>query len=301
MRRASLTLVGVTLSWGTIPLIVRNVELDGLSMAALRLAIAALALGAVIFWRRRAGLDAARPALLSRHRGACVGVAVVLAVHWASLFLAFKRAPVSTVILIVYLAPVGVAAVAPRFLGERHGSRTIGALGLALAGLALVTLPSVGRTSGAGLACAAVAAVSFVAFVIISKPLAEEYGGLRTAFLEFAGAAFVLLPFVLAVTPPASWELSVGDWGWLLVLGLVHTGLLVALYLGALAVLPATQTGILGYLEPVSAVVLSWLFLDEALTATTAVGGALIVLAGVLVVLAAPAVTPTEVPARVPG
>lgn len=297
MRRAYLTLVGVTLTWGTVPLIVRHVELSGLAIAAARLVVAAAGLGAVVVWRARQGADAGLPRLLERHRAATVALGVILAVHWASLFLAFKRAPVSTVILIVYLAPVGVAAVAPRVLGEHHGRRTLAALAIAVAGLGLVTVPAVEDTSTSGLLLAGLAAITFVAIVVLSKPIAETYGGLRTAFVEFAGASLVLLP-VLALT---SWDgVSAGDGGWLLVLGLFHTGVLVALYLGALAQVPATHTGILGYLEPVSAVVLSWRFLDEPLTATTVAGGALIVVAGVLVVLAAPTPSSLEVPAHVP-
>ena len=52
------------------------------------------------------------PRLLSVLPWHCVAAAVILAFHWLALFAAYKRAPAGTVILLVYLAPVGIAAVA---------------------------------------------------------------------------------------------------------------------------------------------------------------------------------------------
>src|SRR5205814_2048552 len=75
-------------------------------------------------------------------------------------------------------------------------------------------------------------------------------------------------------------------WVWVVVLGLVHTAAGASLYLAALSEVPATHAAILGYLEPAGAVVCGWLVLGEHLAAGELVGGALIVLAGWLVVRA---------------
>lgn len=299
MRRAQLTLVAVTLSWGYVPVIVvRLEELPGLAIAAARVAIAAVGLGLVIALRHWRGLDKAVPRPWSHRPVAACTTGALLAVHWAALFAAYQRAPISTVILIVYLAPVGVAAVAPWALDEHHGTWTLVALAVAVAGLALVVGPGARDAGASGLALAALAAVTFVALVVVSKPLAQFYGGLRTAFIEFSGAAILLVPFAWS----ARWSaLSATEWRSLLVLGLFHTGLLVAAYLGALARVPATHVGILGYLEPVSAVVLSWHFLEQGIALTTLMGGGLIVAAGVVVVRSASSVPLPEVSARAPG
>ena len=84
-------------------------------------------------------------------------------------------------------------------------------------------------------------------------------------------------------------------------LGLVHTGATVAAYLYALARVPATNAGIMGYIEPVSAVFFSWWQLHEPLRWTSVAGGALIVVAGIAVVLSSRPVPPLEVPTHVPG
>jgi drug/metabolite transporter (DMT)-like permease len=208
---------------------------------------------------------------------------VILAVHWIALFAAYKRAPAGTVILIVYLAPVGIAALAPKLLGEHVGARTLLALAAAAAGFGLVAGPAVESSSAAGLVLALLAAATFVALVLVSKPLAVIYGGLALAFMEMAGAGLVLVPVAMTV----GWGSPHTEWGWLVVLGLVHTALGTGLYLGALGRVPATHVGILGYLEPASVVVCGWLVLGQRPGLATVVGGLLILVAGVLVVGAA--------------
>lgn len=288
MRRPELTLAAVCSGWGTIPLIVRNVDLPAQAIVFSRLGIAAVGLALVV------RLTPGR-ALLSYRPMQCGATAIVLAAHWVALFAAYKRAPAATVSLIVFLAPVGIAALAPRTLGERHSRRTLIALALGAGGLALVVAPGLGGDADTfGLALAAIAGALFIALVLLSKPLAEAYGGLRISFIEMTGAALVLTP----IAATTQWGSPDPEWGWLIVLGLVHTALGTALYLEALGRIPATHVGILGYLEPASIVVLSWLFLDESPAAATLAGGVLIVLAGWLTITAP--TMPKETAADVP-
>jgi drug/metabolite transporter (DMT)-like permease len=254
-------------------------------IVAIRLWTAAACLGAVLLFqlRRRPQVDGRRPALLTMRPVLCVTVALVLACHWIALFAAYKRAPAGTVILIVYLAPIGVAALAPRILGEHVGGRTLIALLAATAGFGLVAGPTVRSAGLSGLMLSLAAATLFVALIMLSKPLASIYGGLHLAFLEMAGAGLVLVP----VAAFARWPSPSASWLWLLVLGVVHTALGITIYLGALARLPATHVGILGYLEPVGVVVCAWLWLGQRPAVETVLGGLLVIAAGVMIVMSA--------------
>ena len=279
-RSAGFTLAAVCVAWGTIPALARWTQLPAAAIAFGRVTIAAVGLGAAlgIDRQRRAGGMPPRPFTVLP--GRCVAAAAVLAVHWAALFAAYRRAPAGTVILIVYLAPVGIAALAPRTLGERVGPRTVAALALGLAGVVLVAAPAADGTESSGVALAGLAAVTFVALILLSKPLSEIYGGLRLTFMEMAGAAVFLLP--LAAT--AAWGALNGRWAWLVVLGLVHTALGTGIYLGALARVPATTASILGYLEPVSVVLFSWWLLSET-PKLSMLGGGVLILAAAAVTL----------------
>ena len=280
MRRALVTLAAVCISWGTIPAVAEWSGLPAPAIAFGRVLIAGVGLGGAIWAESKVFGRASGPRPFSVATGRCVTAAVVLAVHWSALFAAYDRASAGVVILIVYLAPVGVAALAPRTLGELVGPRTVAALGLALVGVVLVAAPAMDGAAAGGVALAGLAAATFVALILLSKPLSEIYGGLRLAFLEMVGAVVVLAP--LAAT--ASWGAPDRHWAWLLVLGLGHTALGTGIYLGALARVPATSAGILGYLEPVSVVLFSWWLLSERPTLSTLAGGVLILLAAAMTV-----------------
>jgi drug/metabolite transporter (DMT)-like permease len=278
-RRWYLVAAGVATLWGTVPLVARQVNVPPVAIAFSRTSIAAVALGLVLAVGRGRGLTAG-PRLLSERAGRCVLTAVTLGVHWLALFAAYDRAPAGTVILIVYLAPIGVALAAPALLGEHAHSRTFVALAVAVAGLALLAGPAASSAGWTGLGLALVAMVTFVALVLLSKPLADIYGGLRLAFMEMAGAGVVLLP--LAAT--ASWGSPRGTWFWLLLLGLVHTALGLTLSLAALGRVPATHVAIIGYLEPAAVVLFAWLLLAETPSVASMLGGVLVLIAGGLIV-----------------
>jgi len=275
-RRSYLVLAVVCTGWGTIPLVVRHVSVPAVAIAFSRVWVAAIGLGIALLL----GADADGRPLFSWRPLRCGATGALLGLHWVALFAAYKRAPAGTVILIVYLAPVGIAIVAPRALGERLGRRTVFALALAATGSVAIARPAVHAVGGAGLLLAGFTAVSFVALVVVSKPLADAYGGVRLAFMEMVGAGVTLIPWAAT----SAWGSPRATWWLLVVLGLVHTALGVGLYLGALGRVPATHVGIMGYLEPVGVLVVAWVFLSESPSLGTLVGGALIVAAGALLI-----------------
>ena len=69
-----------------------------------------------------------------------------------------------------------------------------------------------------------------------------------------------------------------------LVLGVVFTGLSTLAYAATLRHVTAQAAGILTFLEPVAAVLLAGLLLDEPVEPATLAGGALVLLAGLAVV-----------------
>lgn len=283
--RWNLGLAGLAASWGLIAVLVAAVELGAEALAFLRLALAAVTLAAVAVVAGRARLLAPG----GRLPALCV-LGVLQGAHWLLFFEAVKLGSVAVAVLTFYTAPVFVAVLAPAFLPERLSAVALGALVPGAAGTALIALSSPGgeRVSGWALAAGLGSAATYAALVVLSKRLLlERTPPLTVAFWDCLVGAAAVAPLLLVagrILPSDS-----GEWGAVALLGIVFTGLSTLVFVGLLRHVTAQAAGILTFLEPVAAVVLATLLLDEALGLGTLVGGALVLAAGVTVVALEPA------------
>jgi drug/metabolite transporter (DMT)-like permease len=85
-----------------------------------------------------------------------------------------------------------------------------------------------------------------------------------------------------------------GEWAVVLALGVLFTGLSTLAYAAILRHVTAQTAGVLTFLEPVSGVLLAALLLEEGLSGATLVGGALVLVAGLVVVALEPATAAAE-------
>lgn len=273
-------LAAVAAAWGTIPLIVRRVDLPAEQLVAARLWLGSLPLLAWISVRSHHRLP--RP-----DRVRIVVLGVILAIHWAAFFWSLKTTTVAIALVLVYLAPVVLAVMAPRILGEPTDRRAWFAVGMALVGVVLVARPGEGATF-AGTASGLIAALTFAALIMVGKPLAQRLGGLRLAAYEHTVAALVMSPWALAAVAEVPWE-SAGNpgalefWWQLLILGIVLTGIAGVFYWRSVSQLPVTTVGVITYVEPASAVVWAAMFLQETPGVSATLGVVLVIAAGLLV------------------
>lgn len=272
-RRAALVVAGIATLWGSVGVVVRQVDLPAVALVSARIWLAAPALAVFLRISGRSSSWSWRPSRLLLLNG------VVLAAHWVSFIAALQRAPIGTVLLITYLAPVGIAALAPVFLGEVVPVRTKAALAVAVAGIALIAAPALSGSSGDGILLALVTGALYVPLALLNKSLSTTIGGVPLALWQLLIAGVVIAPFAVV----ADWSAPGGDWAWLAVLGLVYTAFAFASYLVALQHLPATRAAVLLYLEPAAAVGFGWLLLSEDPTVGMLLGGAMVVGAGALV------------------
>jgi DME family drug/metabolite transporter len=280
--RWNLSVAGLAASWGFIAVIVAGVELEASALVFWRLALAAVTVAAGIVALRRPELFR-----LPRLRLRTVLVGAGLGVHWFLFFLTIKLASVAVAVLCVYTAPIFLALLAPLVLPESRSRVALLALVPASAGLALIALAGEDGSAVRPLALATglAAAVSYAALVIGTKHLTSRLPVATIEVWYFTVAALVLAPFLLGADRvlPRGAEIV-----YVLLLGVVFTAVSGVLYVWLLRRVTAQTVGILAYLEPVSAAVLAWAILDEPLGAAVIAGGALVVVAGLLVVVAEP-------------
>jgi len=284
----SIEMITCTLSWGTIGVIVKQVTLSSQVMAFFRVLLGAAVVAAWLALRHRLGV--LRPHV---RMPLLIASGAILAGHWWLEFEAFKRLDVGSAILIVFIGPVLATALAPIVLGERVRPLALGALASAFGGIALIAVPDVSTIDAVGIAAALGSAVLFGAVLLAGKALASHYEPQALVVWQLGIAMIVLAP----VLAGASGEQIARATPSLLLLGLVLTGFLGILFFRALRALEAQQISVLFYLEPASAVLYAWVLLGETPSSADVGGGALIVAAGLAIILgerrpAAPAPTP---------
>jgi drug/metabolite transporter (DMT)-like permease len=276
---SSLTIVACALSWGFIPILVREVDLSPLTLVFARVTLSCTFLAATLVVIGRRDLLRAPPRSV-------LALGPLLALHWCLYFAAIKQTSVASAVLVTYTGPVFMALLAPALLREHVPGVSIAALASSLAGIALITMPSGGgeEVRAAGVALALGAAVTMALLIVLLKRYAADVTPVTVAFWEDLVAAIVLIPtaFVGRIA------LGGADVAYLLTIGVLLTGAAGIAYVSALRHVPATTAGILMYMEPVAAALLAAALLGEGLTPPVIVGGLLILGAGTLVALRSP-------------
>jgi drug/metabolite transporter (DMT)-like permease len=280
--RWKVALSGLAASWGFIAVLVSAVSLGAGALAFLRLAIAAATLGLIA----ALGRQSVRPGTAFR---ALVLLGVLQAAHWVLFFEAVKLGSVALAVLTFYTAPILLGAFAPMFLPERTSRIAIAALPVGAVGIGLVAISGDdgGSFSLGAVAAGLGSAVTFAALVVVSKRLLDDgTPPLTVAFWDCVVGAIALSPALLFVDRIVPSGLA--DWSSVLALGVVFTGLSTLVYAVVLRHVTAQAAGILTFLEPVAAVILAAIFLDDSITLAMLVGGALVIVAGIAVVVLDP-------------
>lgn len=199
-----------------------------------------------------------------------------MAADWLFLFEAYAQIGVSLGMLVNYCGPAIVIALSPALLQERLTRSKVIALSAALSGACLISGTAVvSGISAWGLFCAVMSAVSY-AVMVLSNKMAKEVGGTENAVLQLLSTALIVTVFV-GWKQGFGMEIARGDWLPVLWLGLVNTGLGCFFYFSSIGKLPAQSVAVCGYIEPLSAVLLSALVLHERMTGWQILGACLII------------------------
>lgn len=274
IKRGSLEMVAAMLISGSIGWFVLMSGQPVINVVFWRCAIGALALLLVcglLGQLRAPGLR--RATLLVAVAG---GIALVL--NWLLLFSAYRYASISIATAVYNTQPFMLVVLGALFLGEKLTLRKLLWLALAFAGMALVVLAQP-QQAGAGsqylrgILLALGAAFFYALMALAAKRLTGTPPQL-IVLIQVSVGALMLLPLV-----DFHADASAGQWGMLMALGVVHTGMMFVLLYGAIQKLPTHLTGSLSFIYPVAAMLVDrWAFAHQLSLAQLA-GAALILLA----------------------
>ena len=227
-----------------------------------------LSMGALVF------LAIGRPPLRQVRRAdmpALVGLGVTTGLVTVAFLAAIERIPLGTAVAIEFLGPLTVAAV------RTHSRRALAWPALALIGVALLTEPWHGHLSPAGVGFAALAALGWATYIVLTQRIGDRFTGLGGLSMTVPVAALTAATIGI---PQAAGHITIGILLATAGLALLLPVLPFALELLALRRMTTAAFGTLMALEPAIGVFLGLVVLHQNPGLVHVVGIALVVCAG---------------------
>ncbi|GAA3812763.1 DMT family transporter [Streptomyces coacervatus] len=258
-----------------------------------RVVFGALALGSYVLsrgWLRDHGFT-------PRTFGLAVLGGVFIVFNWVFLFQSYENTSISVATVVYHTQPFYVVLLGALLFRERLTAAKVGWIALAFAGLILVSgvTPSdfsSGGTYLTGVGQALLAALLYGLSTLVTKRITGVRPHLIALVQVLVGIP-LLLPFAdFGAMAGTGW-----DWGWLVGLGFIHTGVMYVLMYAAYAKLPTSKIAVLAFVYPAVAMVMDWAVYGHHIGLVQALGVPLIVLASLKVTLARPLRTQASAPA----
>ena len=231
----------------------------------------------LVLWRRARILP-------KRKRRVAFALGFLYATFSALFFWGLLFIPAGLTSLVFFTYPVYVYIFAVTLLDESLSPYKLGALVLALSGVALIVGGDASNVDVFGVVLVLFAALGYAGYIVGNRAALATIGADVLAGTAMAATSVAFLAFGLG---SGRLVIPTGTDQWLIILGIaaVGTAFPIFLYVSALARIPASHASVLGTGEPLVTVILGIALLGESLTPLLVVGGVLI-LVGVLVIQA---------------
>lgn len=211
----------------------------------------------------------------------CSGIS--MGASWMFLYEAYARIGVSISTLLYYSGPIIVMLLSPIFFKEKLTVNTVIGFIAVFAGVLFINGNSIsGNMDIFGIACGLLSAVTYSFMVLFNKKASvdassgQSITGLENSTLQLI-IAFVAVSVFVGLKQGYAMEISASSILPILLLGLLNTGIGCYLYFSAIAKIPVQTVAVFGYLEPLSAVLFSFVILKETLLPLQIIGAVLII------------------------
>ena len=203
---------------------------------------------------------------------------VLMCANWICQFEAFKYTTIATSTLCYYMQPVFYILAGAVILREKLTPKKMVCVLIAFCGMILVSgvLQTGFHISELKGVIFGVAGGFFYAMVVIINKYMKDISPVNTTVMQLALVSVIMLPYSALTGAFAEAKVTLTGIICLLVLGLLHTGIGYIIYFDAVNKLPTQTVGILSYIDPVEAVLLSAFFLREPVTVYTVIGAVMI-------------------------
>ena len=186
---------------------------------------------------------------------------------------------ISITTLINNSAPIIALVISAIFLKEKINKKQNICILLVVIGVLLVSgiFETKNETNIASVVFGLISAIGYVFVLLINKKM-KDIKPLDRSVIQLFMSFLVILPFAIYknAIPSSLDQISII---FLISMGMINTGLAYSLYFSAISVLPTSKIAIIGYLEPVIAIVIGTVIFNEQLTILELLGCVLVILA----------------------
>ncbi len=274
-RKAKIKLISSMSIFGTIGVIVRYIPLPSSLIAMARGFIGTLFLLLFVYVKksRISWPDIKRNMLILCLSGAFIGI------NWILLFEAYRYTTVAIATLCYYLAPIFVIVGSAFLFKEKVTLTKAICVVVALLGMVLISGVLKGNLSGgfsfAGILFGVGAAILYACVVVMNKQL-KGISSYDETIVQLGMAAVVILPYVLLTENISEIVFSPLSAILIITVGIIHTGIVYAMYFGSIKDLKAHTVAIFSYIDPIVAILLSALVLKEKMDILSIIGAVLV-------------------------
>lgn len=239
---------------------------------------ATFAVIALLLATRVLTVSAARPN--GRQRGLLMLAGTLLGGHWLTFFIAVKTSGVGIATLGFASFPAFTLLLEGMLFRERTRKVEIATVALVCIGLLLVAPAfDLGNQATVGLLYGVLSGLLFALLSLLNRAITRGIDPVHAALWQNLAIALGLLPLSALGIP----QVAPLDWLWLALLGVLCTGLAHSLFVASLRVLKARTTSVIFALEPVYGIAFAWWLFAERPTPSMLMGGALIIVASVII------------------
>ncbi len=262
-------IIVATLIWGSLGVMVRNIDMDPFSIVAYR-ALIALPIMLVLFRKKKENLKKNYKLLLL--------ASIAIAMAWSAHFYAFKLTTIANTVVLLYTGPIYVAILSPLVLKEVREKKANICLVLSIAGIFLMYNQGLGdELNDRGLMLGAISGILFAFVIMATKKLSKDYSSITIVTMQLLMSAIILSPALFVEQ-----QIVMDNILLLLVLGLVHTAIAEFLYIDGLIKVSTQKASTISYIEPASAIIYAIILLNEIPEGLEIIGIALIATANII-------------------
>ena len=262
-------IIVATLIWGSLGVMVRNIDMEPFSIVAYR-SLIALPIMLILFRKKKDNLKKNYKLLL------LASIAITMA--WSAHFYAFKLTTIANTVVLLYTGPIYVAILSPLVLKEVREKKANICLILSILGIFLMYNQGLGdELNDRGLILGAISGILFAFVIMATKKLSKDYSSITIVTMQLFISVIILSPALFVEQQVIMENIML-----LIILGLVHTAIAEFLFIDGLIKVSTQKASTISYIEPASAIIYAIILLNEIPEGLEIIGISLIATANII-------------------